>query len=97
MKVAHPYIEVIANRVLVRCSDSVSIFGGAKLPWTNSDAAKISSQVRPNEVAVSAKKLSPEEMERLKRNLVKPIVSKKADTAPAEAAPAKKKGLFGLF
>ena len=49
--------------------DSSSIFGGAPLPWTSSAANKIGSELLDGAVtkpAVASKKLSPEEMSRLK-------------------------------
>ena len=86
--------------------NSVSIFGGAALPWTNADANKMdNSKDKPLNFqrGTAGKKLSQEEMNRLKKSLVKPIVSKNAVKGKAvaepeavEAAP-KKKGLFGLF
>ena len=74
--------------------NSVSIFGGASLPWTNNDAAKMdNSKDKPLkfERGVAGKQLSPKELAALKANLVKPII-----TEPKTEAP-KKKGLFGLF
>lgn len=78
--------------------DSVSIFGGASLPWTNAAATKMEKENDPSKAlrAKATKKLSEQEMKRLKANLVKVSVSEKADKkAKEEAAP--KKGLFGLF
>ena len=51
--------------------------------------------------AVAAKKLTPEEMNRLKANLFKPIKTepkeKKAAKGPQEEPPKETKKLFGLF
>ena len=74
--------------------NSVSIFGGASLPWTNQDAAKMdNSKDKPLKFqrGVAGKTLSPQELAALKANLVKPI-----KTEPKAEVP-KKKGLFGLF
>ena len=74
--------------------NSVSIFGGASLPWTNEDADKMNnSKEKPLkfERGVAGKKLSPEELADLKAKLVKPIVSESKEDKP------KKKGFFGLF
>jgi hypothetical protein len=49
--------------------DSMSIFGGAPLPWTSSAANKIGTELldkTATKPAVASKKLSPEEMARLK-------------------------------
>ena len=81
--------------------NSISIFGGAALPWTNQatedmnkDVSKAMQQAR----GVAGKKLSPQELARLKANLVKPTITppKKNLTVATEETP-KKKGLFGLF
>ena len=74
--------------------NSVSIFGGASLPWTNEDADKMNnSKEKPLkfERGVAGKKLSPQEFSALKANLVKPVI-----TEPKQDKP-KKKGLFGWF
>jgi len=79
--------------------DSVSIFGGASLPWTNAQASKIGKESDPRKnqpVGVAGKKLSDQEMRILKANLAKVTDStknKKVLAAPEE----KKKGLFGLW
>ncbi len=47
----------------------MSIFGGAPLPWTSSAANKIGTELldkTATKPAVASKKLSPEEMARLK-------------------------------
>ena len=81
--------------------NSISIFGGAALPWTNQatedmnkDASKAMQQAR----GVAGKKLSPQELARLKANLVKPTVTpvKIKSAVIAEESP-KKKVFFGLF
>lgn len=87
--------------------ESVSIFGGAKLPWTSEAAAAINkSTSKMNEAAkeprgVAGKQLSPEEFARLKANLIKPVTKeteKKQQQVQQAAAPAEpKKKLFGLF
>jgi len=81
----------------------MSIFGGLPLPWTSEAANKIGQELvdkTSSKAAVASKKLSPEEMARLKATLAKPVISKKsAPTTPspaAEKAPAKK-GFLGLF
>ena len=83
--------------------NSISIFGGASLPWTNEAASKLNDAKEKElkfERGVAGKKLSPREMEELKKNLVKPIMkttaSKSSPTTVTEEPP-KKKGLFGLF
>jgi hypothetical protein len=75
------------------------------LPWTNKAANEqfaLSAKQEPRGVA--GKKLSPEEIARLKANLAKPVITKKADNvAPGKGAAAgdkeapAKKGFFGLF
>lgn len=83
--------------------DSVSIFGkGAPLPWTSEAANAISKNTfnpdgKQGVRGVAGRKLSPEELEKLKKQLVKPIVSKKAEPTPqtVPAEPPKKR--FGLF
>lgn len=84
--------------------NSASFFGsGLGLDWTGKGKnpgdprAQFNPEGKQGARAVSAKQLSPEEMERLKKNLAKVTVTKK-DSAPAPAAAeTKKKGLFGLF
>ena len=82
--------------------NSVSIFGGASLPWTNNDANKMDNSKEKSlnfQRGTAGKKLSQAELNALKQSLVKPIVTKNAvkeDAVAAEVAP-KKKGLFGLF
>jgi len=80
--------------------NSISIFGGLPLPWTNEATASIKKfdpEGKQGARGVAGKKLSPEELEKLKSRLVKPIVSTKKDTVTdAPPAPAKK-GFFGLF
>lgn len=82
--------------------NSASIFGGKNLPWTNEAANAIndngpnSDLVKKQKAAVAAKKLSDDEMKRLKANLFKPIVTEKDIAVDAgEQKPAKK--FFGLF
>ena len=81
--------------------DSASIFGGANLPWTNKQLdEQFNPKVKPGAPALASKKLSPEEVERLKANLAKVSRKNEKDKAkeatPAAASPAPKK-LFGLF
>jgi len=89
--------------------DSISIFGGMPLPWTNEAVSKISNNgpttPKKGEKATAGKKLSEEEMKRLKATLFKPVTkngngpnnnSKVAAAAPTAEAE-KKKGFFGLF
>jgi hypothetical protein len=85
-------------------SDSVSIFGGLPLPWTADQANKIGSALvekASTKPAVASKKLSDEEMARLKATLFKPKITQKSAPAapekPAEEAKKKKGGIFGLF
>ena len=80
--------------------NSISIFGGASLPWTNQaadnmskDAAKALQEAR----GVAGKKLSPQEMARLKANLVKPIVTPVKTKVTSGSEEPKKKGFFGIF
>lgn len=83
--------------------DSASIRGsGPGLPWTTKDTNSMSSsQFNPEGKqgarGVAGKKLSAEEMAKLKSKLVKPIVSKKSESVGATAATAAPKKLFGLF
>eukprot|EP01041_Mallomonas_annulata_P005694 gene5694-11483_t len=80
--------------------NSVSIFGGGSgLPWTGQQANDDS--FNPDKMkgskAVSTKKLSPEELAKLKANLAK-VSNKQANAAAATSVEApKKKGLFGMF
>ena len=81
--------------------NSVSIFGGGSLPWTNqatneqnNSKQKVATPAGKKEKAqpaLAAKKLSPQEMAALKSKLFKPIVT------PKEVEKPKKKGLFGMF
>jgi hypothetical protein len=83
--------------------NSASIFGsGVGLPWTSKKAAELSSSKKSFDPdaklyanrGVATGKLSPEELERRKKMLFKPVVSKKEEAA---AAPEpKKKGFFGF-
>jgi hypothetical protein len=76
--------------------DSISIFGGAPLPWTNEQANALSAVNKNSEkasVGVAGKKRSPEELAALKANLVKPVISKK----PTENDAPKEKKKFGFF
>ena len=79
--------------------NSVSIFGGGSLPWTN-EATNKQNNSKQKEApakkekaapALAAKKVSPQELERMKANLYKPVVTVKETEKP------KKKGLFGMF
>eukprot|EP00596_Hydrurales_sp_CCMP1899_P007563 CAMPEP_0119033446 /NCGR_PEP_ID=MMETSP1177-20130426/483_1 /TAXON_ID=2985 /ORGANISM="Ochromonas sp, Strain CCMP1899" /LENGTH=189 /DNA_ID=CAMNT_0006990189 /DNA_START=234 /DNA_END=803 /DNA_ORIENTATION=- len=76
--------------------NSISIFGGASLPWTNEATENmnkdLNKQVKEAR-GVAGKKLSPSEMAAMKKNLFKPI--KTPPKAEEEAKP--KKGFFGLF
>ena len=80
--------------------NSISIFGGAPLPWTSEATDKI-GKLSPEELqkrnqrASAAKKLSPQEMERLKKSLIKPVVTKKETTIAASTEAPKKR--FGFF
>jgi hypothetical protein len=81
--------------------NSISIFGGASLPWTNQqteDMGKENAKALQQARGVAGKKLSPQEMARLKANLVKPIITppKSKSSVAVEEAP-KKKSFFGLF
>jgi len=85
--------------------NSASIFGsGVGLPWTSKKADDLSSNKKSfNPDAklyanrgVATGKLSPEELERRKRMLYKPVDSKKEAAASASAEAPKKKGLFGF-
>lgn len=74
------------------------------LPWTSEAANKLSNMGRDNDKdlkkgssAVAAKKLSPEEMSRLKANLFKPIKTEpKTQPAPQDGGKETKKR-FGIF
>jgi len=89
--------DVYEDDVKAGKKNSISIFGGAPLPWTISDTDKI-GKLSPEELqkrnqrGTAGKKLSPQEMERLKKSLVKPIVTKKAENV--EEAPKKRFGFF---
>lgn len=71
------------------------------LPWTSAQADKIGnsgpSKPMKGEKAVAGKKLSEEEMKRLKATLFKPVDSKVSKKEDVKSAPEKKKGFFGLF
>lgn len=77
--------------------DSVSIFGGKALPWTNEAANKVEAydpKKADQQRGVAGKKLSDAEMKRLKSNLAK-VSTKQADSkAAVKEAPPKKKGWF---
>lgn len=85
--------------------DSASIFGGMPLPWTGDAAKKLDNSLKKEDDpkfvkrGVAGRQLSPEEKERLKKNLFKPIVTKKEqdaiDAKQASDDKKKKKGLFG--
>ena len=98
MKIDNIYDKAKAEGKL----NSVSILGGASLPWTQKDVNSMSTgsfnpEGKQGARGVAGKKLSPEEMAALKSKLVKPIVSSKksSEAAPAPAGAGKK--LFGLF
>jgi len=82
--------------------NSASIFGGKNLPWTSeaanaiNDSGPNSDLIQKQKAAVAAKKVSDDEMKRLKANLFKPIVTEKVPVdAGEQQKPAKK--FFGLF
>ena len=81
--------------------NSISIFGGASLPWTNQatdDMSKETSKALQQARGVAGKKLSPQELARLKANLVKPTITPpKSKANLVSADEPKKKGFFGLF
>jgi hypothetical protein len=77
--------------------DSISIFGGGSLPWTNEQANKVAAydpKGSQKDRGVAGKKLSEAEMRRLKSNLAK--VTNTATTKTATEEPPKKKGWFGF-
>ena len=90
--------DIYEDDVKAGKKNSISIFGGAPLPWTIADTDKIGKLSaeelqKRNQRGTAGKKLSPQEMERLKKSLVKPIVStKKAENV--EEAPKKRFGFF---
>lgn len=81
--------------------NSASFFGsGLGLDWNGKGAAAKKGEFNPDGkqgARPAGKQLSPAEMEKLKKNLVKVVDSKKNAPAAPAAEPAKKKGLFGLF
>lgn len=87
--------------------NSVSIFGGAPLPWTNDDASKMNNSKEKEikyEQGVAGKKLSEKELAMLKKSLAKPVfkqtnkaAASTASSSPAPEESAPKKKLFGLF
>lgn len=85
--------------------NSVSIFGGASLPWTSKQAADLNNKGAFNPDGkqgargVAGKQLTEEQRKKLEKNLVKVIDSKKKAESPAASkpAPAPEKKLFGLF
>ncbi len=83
--------------------NSASIFGsGVGLPWTSKKADELSNSKKSFDPdaklyanrGVATGKLSPEELERRKKMLFKPVDSKKE--ASASGAEPKKKGFFGF-
>ena len=79
--------------------NSASIFGGINLPWTNKAAEDMNKQLGKDmkgKGGVAGKKLTPQEMALLRKNLVKPIVTPKKGSLEVVDAPPKKK-LFGLW
>ena len=91
--------EIYEDDVKAGKKNSISIFGGAPLPWTISDTNKI-GKLSPEELqkrvqrGTAGKKLSPQEMERLKKSLVKPVITKKESAVTEEAPPKKRFGFF---
>jgi len=92
----------LVDELLPLCSNSASIFGGKNLPWTSeaanaiNDSGPNSDLIQKQKAAVAAKKVSDDEMKRLKANLFKPIVTEKVPVdAGEQQKPAKK--FFGLF
>ena len=81
--------------------NSASIFGGMPLPWTQKAVTEMKTfnpEGKQGARGVAGKKLSPEELEKLKATLVKPVVTKKTEVAAdASASQPPKKGFFGLF
>lgn len=84
--------------------NSASFFGsGAGLPWAGFKPENTKGAFNPDAKlyanrGVAAGQRTPEELARLKAQLVKPIVTKKAEPAQAAAPTSeKKKGFFGLF
>lgn len=80
--------------------NSASIFGGANLPWTQQEVNKIGFNPEGKQGArgVAGKKLSPEELEKLKSRLVKPVISKKeSTTAPAATSNTTGKNPFKFW
>lgn len=88
--------------------DSASLFGsGLGLDWTGKGKTDPRAAFNPEgnlgaERGVAGKKLSPEEIEKLKKNLAKVKVTQKtsASSTPAPSQPAKEpapKKRFGLF
>ena len=77
------------------------------LPWTNEQANAISGnkekpiKLGKDEVSKAGKKLSPEEMERLKKSVAKvsfkQTANKTGTTSEKKTAETPKKKLFGLF
>lgn len=83
--------------------NSFSIFGKTPLPWTTEATNKI-SQVnnlvsKQESRGVAGKKLSPEEAEKLKKSLFKPVNTKSSTSTPVtnEKTTDTKKKMFGLF
>lgn len=73
------------------------------MPWTSEAVSKLSAVNDVSKLAkgtpkgIAGKKLSPEELERAKKNLVKPVFKQTAKKETVSEEPKKKKGLFGLF
>lgn len=90
--------DIYEDDVKAGKKNSISIFGGAPLPWTSEATNKI-GKLSPEEIqkrntrASAAKQLSPQEMERLKKSLVKPVITKKA----VETSTEQPKKRFGFF
>lgn len=91
--------DIYEDDVKAGKKNSISIFGGIPLPWTSEATNKIGKFTpeelqQRNQRGTAGKKLSPQEMERLKKSLVKPVVTKKTDTVVAAEPPKKRFGFF---
>lgn len=78
--------------------NSASFLGGIALPWTGAQAKSTKGGFDPKNAGnfqrgTAGKKLSPEEVERLKKSLAKPVISKKGPVVE-DAAPKKRFGFF---
>jgi len=83
--------------------NSASLFGsGQGLPWAGVKPESKKGAFNPDAKlyanrGVAGGQKSPEEIARMKAQLVKPVVTKKTEPAAAAAVGEKKKGFFGLF